>query len=145
MGPSCAVFATYLACIGLHAAHAACDHTPSSLAPEPMHRFSDSNSPFLSRQLLDTSIRMATAPSSITAVATPQQLQAAVAARAQDIEIRDHLDLTGLPLVASYNSSFPSALGAILETRSIRAQAFAVVNTGRHHQRQRRMAGLCQA
>jgi len=46
-----------------------------------------------------------------------------LAAQVQDIEIRDHLDLSGLRLVPGFNNAHrPAALGSINGTRSIRVR-----------------------
>lgn len=74
-----------------------------------------------SRGLLDTAEPAAAA--SITVVTNASQLQAAVASRAQDIEIRSHLDLSELGLLSGYTElDFATALGAIQESRSIRVR-----------------------
>eukprot|EP00892_Ulva_mutabilis_P002840 jgi/Ulvmu1/12557/UM090_0044.1 len=75
------------------------------------------------RGLLDVDAAAGAAePASITIVATPRQLQAAVVSQAQDIELRDHVDLSELTLVPTYNVSFypvALALGPV-RSRSIR-------------------------
>lgn len=83
----------------------------------------------LSRQLLDVnSADTASAAAWITIVDTPRRLQAAVAARAQDIEIRSHIDLTELSFDTVWDATRvavearASALASVRGTRSIRVR-----------------------
>lgn len=74
-----------------------------------------------SRRLLLEADSVARASASITVVNTASQLQAAIVAKAQDIELRSHVDISALGLVRGSNASFvPIALGAVEGTRSIR-------------------------
>lgn len=83
-----------------------------------------------SRGLLDTAEPAAAA--SITVVTNASQLQAAVASRAQDIEIRSHLDLSELGLLSGYTElDFATALGAIQESRSIRVRRSCMIPAAR--------------
>ena len=79
--------------------------------------------PRLLRQLLDSAEVAASAAASITTVNNASHFQDALAAQVQDIEIRDHLDLSGLRLVPGFNNAHrPAALGSINGTRSIRVR-----------------------
>eukprot|EP00892_Ulva_mutabilis_P005913 jgi/Ulvmu1/3694/UM017_0111.1 len=88
------------------------------------HAFRDGPEARHSRGLLQTNVVAASpdADADITVVSTATQFQAAMMSGAQDIELREHLDLSGLALAFTSNVSLPpTALGEVkATTRSIR-------------------------
>lgn len=88
------------------------------------------------RQLLDTEAPFpasASAAADVTVVTSARQLQAAVDSGAQDILVRAHLDLTGIPLAlqpAANVSRVATVLAQIRpSTRSIRVRPGSICST----------------